>query len=87
MLAIMLSDTGGREIARQTLARLTAATFAPGEVRRLGVASRPAASEPKAAPADWYRDPTNGWVLRYWDGAAWTDRLAFDDDEPPPADE
>ncbi|WP_217995591.1 DUF2510 domain-containing protein [Sanguibacter suarezii] len=30
-------------------------------------------SEPSAPPAGWYLDPFDGSVLRWWDGAHWTD--------------
>ncbi|NMD55228.1 DUF2510 domain-containing protein [Tsukamurella conjunctivitidis] len=31
---------------------------------------------PPSVPANWYPDPDNGELLRYWDGAAWTAHTA-----------
>jgi hypothetical protein len=76
------------ETVEQTLARLQAAATAHESARRAGVASQPAAAvESTTTPADWYPDPTNGGTLRYWDGTAWTDHFAFDEDEPPPVND
>ena len=88
VLAIILSDRGGRETVWQAISCRIAAAFTPNETRRTGVASRPVATaQPTTASAGWYPDPTNGWLLRYWDGAAWTDRFARDEAEPPPPDD
>lgn len=33
-------------------------------------------SSPPRAPAQWYADPTNPGVLRFWDGERWTEHTA-----------
>ena len=76
------------ETVEQTLARLQEGAAAHASGRRAGVVSQQAVpSEPTATPADWYPDPTNDWLLRYWDGAAWTDRFAIDEVASPPVDD
>lgn len=47
-------------------------SYEPG--RRPGVPSALAA--PPLPPAAWYDDPGNPQVLRYWDGARWTEHVA-----------
>jgi len=27
-------------------------------------------------PADWYKDPSGRFELRYWNGSAWTEHVA-----------
>jgi uncharacterized protein DUF2510 len=49
----------------------TPATAAAG-----GAASSAAAAGSSGPPAGWYPDPQGEARLRYWDGAAWTDRTS-----------
>ena len=43
--------------------------------------SQPAVSQPAertapAVPADWYKDPSGRFELRYWNGTKWTEHVA-----------
>ena len=42
----------------------------------IGQAEAADAEPSKGPPADWYPDPDQAGVERYWDGHAWTDRRA-----------
>jgi len=42
----------------------------------IGQAEAADAEPSKGPPADWYPDPDQAGVERYWDGRAWTDRRA-----------
>jgi hypothetical protein len=36
----------------------------------------PAPDDGKGVPPGWYADPADGWRLRWWDGARWTERTS-----------
>ena len=38
----------------------------------------------QAPPPDWYPDPENAGMLRYWDGNQWTEHRAPATPQPPP---
>ena len=40
------------------------------------VASAPASGTVPSVPADWYKDPSGRFELRYWNGSAWTEHVA-----------
>ena len=39
-------------------------------------ASTPTPSVVPSVPADWYKDPSGRFELRYWNGTAWTEHVA-----------
>ena len=47
----------------------------------IGAPTAPASAGPSAAqvpnpPANWYKDPSGRFELRYWNGSAWTEHVA-----------
>jgi hypothetical protein len=40
------------------------------------VASTTATGATPNVPADWYKDPSGRFELRYWNGTAWTEHVA-----------
>ena len=40
------------------------------------VASTTATGATPSVPADWYKDPSGRFELRYWNGTAWTEHVA-----------
>ena len=51
-----------------TTAAATPSTFAAAQTG--------ATSGGQAAPANWYKDPSGRFELRYWNGSAWTEHVA-----------
>ena len=51
-----------------TTAASTPSTFAAAQTG--------ATSGGQAAPANWYKDPSGRFELRYWNGSAWTEHVA-----------
>jgi hypothetical protein len=40
------------------------------------VAATTSGSATPSVPADWYKDPSGRFELRYWNGSAWTEHVA-----------
>ncbi len=63
--------TGGSTPAAQSsaAANSSAAPFS-------GVATTASTGTTPNVPADWYKDPSGRFELRYWNGTAWTEHVA-----------
>lgn len=72
----------GERIARRASHRTRAARRAAAELRRqTELAARGIASAPPTGdlpPPGWHPDPLGRHQRRYWNGIAWTDRVADD---------
>jgi hypothetical protein len=66
--------TGGAAPAAQTAAAAQSST-APFSAATT-TASASAAGATPSVPADWYKDPSGRFELRYWNGTAWTEHVA-----------
>jgi hypothetical protein len=66
MKATELQPVGGPVAA--PAAPVATATVAPSQ------ATNTAATP--SVPADWYKDPSGRFELRYWNGSAWTEHVA-----------
>ena len=66
--------TGGAAPAVQTAA--TAQTSVAPFSAAATTASSGAAGATPNVPADWYKDPSGRFELRYWNGSAWTEHVA-----------
>lgn len=63
--------TGGAAPAVQTAAA-TQSSVAPFSA----AATTASAGATPNVPADWYKDPSGRFELRYWNGSAWTEHVA-----------
>lgn len=63
--------TGGAAPAVQTAAAAQSST-APFSA----AAPTTATGATPSVPADWYKDPSGRFELRYWNGTAWTEHVA-----------
>jgi len=66
--------TGGAAPAVQTAAAAQSST-APFSAAATTASASAAGSTP-SVPADWYKDPSGRFELRYWNGTAWTEHVA-----------
>ena len=65
----MTADQLKANVAASSAAGSAVTTAAP-------VASTTATGATPNVPADWYKDPSGRFELRYWNGTAWTEHVA-----------
>jgi hypothetical protein len=66
--------TGGAAPAIQTAAVAQSSTT-PFSAASTSATTASAGATPNV-PADWYKDPSGRFELRYWNGSAWTEHVA-----------
>lgn len=65
----MTADQLKANVAASSASVIAATAAAP-------VASTTATGATPNVPADWYKDPSGRFELRYWNGTAWTEHVA-----------
>ena len=61
--------------AGMSLDQVKATATAPAASAAVATPVTSAAATP-SVPADWYKDPSGRFELRYWNGSAWTEHVA-----------
>ena len=61
--------------AGMSLDQVKATTTAPAAPAAVATPVTSSAATP-SVPADWYKDPSGRFELRYWNGTAWTEHVA-----------